>query len=385
MINYTKKESFRKTFFVVEDKNRNNTSRATKRYPLNKNPNINIFLNSTIDFYNLNKKPNKAHLEHLKTLNNDQDNSNKTRKTESSIEIPQKEQSIDIAKTIENEKKEFDRNENEIVFCICIEGSIHCEYAFDLITKEIMTPKSKLIMSYIFNSKHNHLFNYANKKETIEEIYSIKALRLNKISFFINEYSDTKNHFLHQVFENAVLYQSNYLVIGQNGLRGPRGDKQMFDKGVDFILKDTRFPIILIQEKCERNPKEKRNINWLFILDRNNNKCNKILKTFLPLVSPEIDYVKCINLLPAYLDFDDIEEEFRYQTKCFNIKNFNYEIMINTTESYAKKICEMVNFGNDSYDFVCFYHNQEKFIYNPDKCDSKYFIYKMKANLCFSN
>jgi len=247
-----------------------------------------------------------------------------------------------------------------------------------------MGPNCKAILSYVFNSKLNDSFNFDNRRETIESKYFTKALKLNKRSFFVNEDSDPKNHFLLQVYENAVLYKSNYIVIGQQGLKGPRGDRKLFDIGMETILKDTRFPTILIQEPCFRRPKDNKYISWLFVVDRKNQKSKKILKTFLPLVDPEYDYVKCINLLPEYLDFDDVEEEFLIQMKYFNIKNYNYEVEICTNESYAKQICEMVNFGEENFNFVCFYHNQEKYFYNPENCDSKTMIYKIKANLCIT-
>jgi len=268
-------------------------------------------------------------------------------------------------------------------FCIDIDGSHHCEIAFDILSKEFFTMSSNVIMAYIYYSQLNNLFNYQNRKETVTDIYQTKSIRLNSKALIINE--DTNNsHFIQQIYNTAKAHKSDYFICSYRGLEGPQRDKKVLIKGLNYILKEVKIPTIIIQCKASRNTE--RQFNWMFILDSLNQNSLKILSTYLPLVK-EKDFVYCVNLIPVELKKDSYESIVKKDLSYYMISRHEYALKrVVNMDTSMKEIIEQINFGNIEYDFIVFYHYSEKLLYNYDITEnSTYkFITKIKANLCIN-
>ena len=218
--------------------------------------------------------------------------------------------------------------------------------------------------------------------ETVISFYQDKLIPFENQSFFYYEDRVSDVHVLEQVNSIGNRYRANFLFVGLFGIKGPRADKKELSKGVNYLLGNSKMPTVLIQENVLKKRKENKNLKWLFIFDRQYSYCMKIMNTFFPLVNPE-DLVSALTLLPHHIFFDDVEKEFNDETEARGFKNTAYEKIQYDTPSYAKETVDKVNFGQTLYDFVVFYHNNEKFKVQGEKSDSYYIVSKCKANLCF--
>ena len=292
------------------------------------------------------------------------------------MEAEKKKQKEDYARKI------FCKNDEENLYCVCVDGSKHSEYSFDFVAHYLLKPDERLLLIHIFNDKLDDIYNYENKKATVISTYNDKLIPFEQQSLFYSENRSSEIHVLEQVNKISCSYRSNFLVVGLFGIKGPRADKKELSKGINYLLGYSKAPVIIIQENIMKNMKERKNLKWLFVADRQYSYCNKIFSAFFPLVNKE-DIVHGLTLLPPHINFDDIEKEFLEETSNRQFTNVSYESLQYDKTSYAKELVDKVNFGQPLYDFVVFYNNNEKYRVQGEKSDSYFIASRCKANLCF--
>lgn len=282
----------------------------------------------------------------------------------------------------EYRRRQFAKNEDHNLYCVCVDGSKHSNYGFELVVHHFLKPEERLLLVHIFNEKLDEQYNYENKKETVLSTFNDKLIPYESQSFFFSEDRQSEIHVLEQVNKIGSKYRADYLVVGLFGIKGPKADKKELSKGVNYLLGNTKMPVILVQENLEKKYKENKRFNWLFVFDRQYSYCQKIMNTFFPLVG-ENDLVSGLTLLPHFIHFDDVEKDFMTETETRGFKNITYEKVQYELNSYAKELTDKVNFGSTNYDFVVFYSNNDKYRVQGEKSDSYYLVSKCKANLCF--
>jgi hypothetical protein len=277
-------------------------------------------------------------------------------------------------------------SEDDILFCISVDGSEHSEYAFELVAKDFINNLSKLLVVHIYSSKMDHLFNYSNKKDTVIDKYTSKINQYGcgDNTNFILEDRVSKIHALEQVRKLVSNFKANYLVCGFFGFKGAKGDNQELSKGIDYLLGYGNSPTIIVKEKTNRSEKKNGGFNWLFIFDKQYANCLKCLKAFTPLINISKDYVKGIGFYPNYIANDDLERDFTSEMERIGVFNFDYE-SIQYTKPISQIVSEKINFGTARFDFLVFYNNPDKHRSTPQPSDAALLVNKVAANIGFIN
>jgi len=291
-----------------------------------------------------------------------------------------------VSTSIANSKL-FLKNDQEILFCISVDGSKHSDYAFDMITENFWWPNTKLLCLYVFYSKIDFALNYSNKKATVLEKYATKMERFKKQTHFVTEDKTSKIHALEQAAKLAENYQANFLVCGYQGLKGPRGDNKEQVVGHDYLLASSRTPVMVIKEETNRELKKGKAFKWLIIMDKAYNYPMKAFTTFLPLIEPELDIVDGIGFYPnSRVDGDELKDQFETLIKKNHITNSTYEaIPYGGKKLLYQWAIEKINFGQVIYDFVVLYNNSSRFKSDPDNNDASQIIKGTQTNVFFVN
>jgi hypothetical protein len=447
---------------IINKPNNNNNNNDNDNYIDNQN--LNQKNQNKIQIQKDNKTQYKSNSTNLSTEENEDNevseynnnnnnlNTNNIILKEKDIEkIIEKEKEIEIKKEIKKEKlneknieKEIE-NENNRLFTLCIDGSLHTEKAYNLIIENFLflrkNKEDHLLLIYIYDTQKDNNYNYRNKKETIISKYSdmLNYLDEKKYTFRLedkhkyiekerekekererekekdkekeinpnntcNNYYSNNNkinnlnninnhHHLHleQVNKISNLYKSDFLFCGFNGLKGPLGDNNLLTKGIEYLIKESFSPFFLIKDLPLRENKLNKSFNWLFIFDKNNYKSISILDKVLPLIDSERDFVYGINFIDENNQMENynfnFEEIFCAKIKSFDVRNSKFHY-INYNKSYSSIILMKINFGDIDYDFVVLFNSKKKHIYETEvKCECENFsiINSAKANICVIN
>lgn len=282
--------------------------------------------------------------------------------------------------------KNFQITRFDTVFCLSVDGSVHSETAFDIVTEDFLRKENdKLLIVHIFNSSMDEYYNFRNKKDTIVENYSTKILKFDKSKvLFLKEDRISKIHALEQVNRISANHKCSYLISGYYGIKGPKGDNKELSKGVDYLLSFSRNPTIIIKENTLRKTKPNGQIKWLFVFDRAYMNCYSILNKFLPLINNEKDYIFGFTMLPTWINFDDVKKNFMLDMELCRFKNFDYE-QIEYKKNPSEFVKEKVNFGETHFDYLVFYNNPEKHRSDGQHSDIVNIVTKCASNICFVN
>jgi hypothetical protein len=132
--------------------------------------------------------------------------------------------------------------------------------------------------------------------------------------------------------------------------------------------------------------KRRKGFNWLFVFDRSSTNCFKTFATFLPLINKNLDTIYAFTLLPNFVSYDDIKNQFYSQ---IDLSGIPKESVFYEREEYTKNpsliINEKINFGEILFDFVVFYNNPEKYKIDPKSSDVVNIIKYASCNICFVN
>lgn len=276
------------------------------------------------------------------------------------------------------------KEDNQLLFCISVDGSKHAENSFNVITQEFLG-KNKMLIVYIYNDKMNHLFNYGNKKETILDNYAAKLHKYTAVSSFLMEDRQAKApHALTQVYKKADHFRANYLICGYYGIKGPKGDNMELSKGVDFLLANSRLPTMIIKDQVLRSERPSKGYNWLIVMDKQYMSVVNCFYAFSNIINPEKDAIYGLTLLPLKNGnvVDDVQKDFIAECENRNFKNYQYEA-ITYSKSPAQIITEKINFGTIIFDLLVFYNNREKHRTEGIDSESAEVVAKSNCTICF--
>lgn len=275
--------------------------------------------------------------------------------------------------------------EDEMIICVCVDGSAHSDYSFDIAVKDFNNLKNvKFIVCHIYNSAMDDMYNFQNKKDTVIEKYSQILLNYSEEKFkFITEDKSSKIHALEQILNIGKEYNIKFLVTGYYGIKGQRGSNIELTKGVDYLLEVSKVPTILMKFKTSREASKEKRFRWLFIFDKQYFNCFSTFHTFLPLISKS-DYIYGLGLMPTYINYDDIKGQFEVHCKKNKINDHEYESYIYCNMP-TKYVLDKINFQNNNFDFVVFYNNPSKYRNDPESVDFMEIIKKAGSNICFLN
>lgn len=271
------------------------------------------------------------------------------------------------------------------LFCISVDGSTHADLAFDIVTREFSKIPSRMMGVYIYNSKLNDQFNYANKKENIIEKYGDKINRLRKsINFVLEDRNLEYTHALQQVTRLADTVKANYLIAGYYGIKGPKSENTELTKGINYLLSSCYIPTIIIKDITLRIDKMEKGYNWLFVFDRQYINSIKCLRAFLPLIDKDKDYVHGLTLSDELSHFssDDVKNDFMNEIEEAGIKNYQYESG-NYQRFVSSVLAEKINFGSVLYDFLVFYNNSQKHKTDGNNSESAKIVKFCNCSICF--
>jgi len=281
----------------------------------------------------------------------------------------------------------FIKDENELLFCISVDGSKHSDFAFDMITENFFFSNTKLLCVHVFNSKIDMNLNYSNKKSTVLEKYYSKIEKYQKQSHFVIEDKISSIHALEQASRLAYNYHSNFIVCGYHGLKGPRGDNKELAIGHDYLLTSSNIPVMIIKEETIREKKKDGYFKWLIILDRQFHYPVKAFQAFIPLIDPEKDHVFAYGCYEnAGGKTDVLKDQFMNVINKHDVKNFSYDnIFYTPKQPLYQHVIELSNFGNTLFDFIVIYNNSSKYRTEPKTNDASNIIKSSLSNVCFIN
>lgn len=183
------------------------------------------------------------------------------------------------------------------LFCISVDGSIHADLAFDVVTQDFPLNSARMLAIYIYDSKLNDQFNFDNKKENVIEKYSDKINKSRKnVSFIYEDKNLESSHALQQVNLLAGTVKADYLIAGYYGIKGSKSENTELTKGINYLLSSSAIPTIIIKDTILRKDKPEKGHNWLFVFDRQYMNAIRCLRAFLPLIHRESDRVYGISI-----------------------------------------------------------------------------------------
>ena len=180
---------------------------------------------------------------------------------------------------------------------------------------------------------------------------------------------------------------TKYFFCGYDGLREQGLKPSRIDVGLEYLLGESKIPVLVMKDKHKRGVKNQ-GFKWLLIMDRSNSDCLKVLDLFLPLIDKDRDRIYGLTLMPPYVAFDDIKAPFYEKMKELNFfegEQFEYSFREYKTNP-VPILTEFVNHNPEHYfDFVIFLNNPAKFKMQKKECHTFKYIKLLFANICFCN
>ncbi len=280
----------------------------------------------------------------------------------------------------------------ENFFCLAVDGSQTSKDAFEIILTEFF-PRihdSVLICPHIYNNTQDENFNWRYQKQYVIDYYKTRLITsiADRQGYLIIQDRDLyKVHEIEQAYKIAEVNNSKYFFCGYDGLREQGLKPSRIDVGLEYLLGESKMPIIIMKDKHKRGVKNQ-GYKWLLIMDRSNSDCLKVLDLFLPLIDKEKDRIYGLTLMPPFVAFDDIKTPFYEKMKELNFfEGEQFEYSFREYKSNPLPILtEFVNHNPDHYfDFVIFLNNPAKFKMQKKECHTFKYIKLLFANICFCN
>jgi hypothetical protein len=301
---------------------------------------------------------------------------------------------IEEATNHKNFSNKNHQNKN-LLYVLDANGSLDSEFAFNIIIKEFIH-NGRLLVSYLFDSTKDEEYNYNNRKDVVMsrfEVLLLTHLEEKKYKFIKKDKKYFTQYDNPQELANelGIKNNANFMFCGFKGLKGPFARNEELERGLTYLLSESRMPTVIIKEENFRVMKKRpqTGYKWLFVFDRNSSYCYKILPAFSHLIDAENDTVDAMTLLPSFIHFDDIKKNF-YEflgNMGYDLNKSNYEA-IEYKKAPSTYVIEKINFGESPfYDFVVFYNNPINFKNEVYKENNESFKIAMKAycNVCFLN
>ena len=280
----------------------------------------------------------------------------------------------------------------ENFFFFFFDGSQTSKDAFEIILTEFF-PRihdSVLICPHIYNNTQDENFNWRYQKQYVIDYYKTRLITsiADRQGYLIIQDRDLyKVHEIEQAYKIAEVNNTKYFFCGYDGLREQGLKPSRIDVGLEYLLGESKIPIIIMKDKHKRGVKNQ-GYKWLLIMDRSNSDCLKVLDLFLPLIDRDKDRIYGLTLMPPFVAFDDIKAPFYEKMKELNFyEGEQFEYSFREYKSNPLPILtEFVNHNPEHYfDFVIFLNNPSKFKMQKKDCHTFKYIKLLFANICFCN
>ena len=284
-------------------------------------------------------------------------------------------------------------SKEENILCLSIDGSQTSKDAFEIILTEFLPfiHNSVLICPHIYNGDQDEKFNWRFQKANVLEYYKTRlttSLADYQGYLIIQDRDENKRHEVEQSYKIAEMNECKYFFCGYEGLREQALKKARIDVGIEYLLEESKIPVIIMKDNKKRGNKNK-GYQWLLVMDKSNGDCYRVLDLFLPLVDRENDKIFGFTLMPHFVqNDDDVKKHFYEKMKELNFKEkiqFEY-VAKQYTNDPAKILVEFVNHNNEQlFDFVLFLNNPMKFKAQKQNCDTFKYVKSLYANIGFCN
>jgi hypothetical protein len=287
---------------------------------------------------------------------------------------------------------------DDVIFTLYVTGSDDTDFCYKLLINNFCNKSEYHKAVFVFivpKFENDKTLNYKNKKDIIINRYSIDMRNLDTDRFFFSTEPSKPQDYpsnLAQYYKHCAKFPFSFSLFGFCGLKGPKGDKKELENNLKFLMKYHKEPFILC--KCDLfenkdseisiSKEEIRSYSWLFVFDRINNNCFNCFKSFSKLVDFKKDKVSGLTLLQTHMTEDDIKPKFTEELNQRGIKKFNYDC-----KTYEKESCaivkNMVNFGNENYDFVVIYNSYNNSEVNKGNYEKQSYSNYQSLMECLSN
>ena len=284
-------------------------------------------------------------------------------------------------------------SKEENIFCLSVDGSQTSKDAFEIILTEFLPfiHNSVLICPHIYNGDQDEKFNWRFQKANVLEYYKTRlttSLADYQGYLIIQDRDANKMHEIEQSYKIAEMNECKYFFCGYEGLREQALKKARIDVGIEYLLGESKIPVIIMKDNKKRGNKNK-GYQWLLIMDKSNFDCYRILDLFLPLMDRQNDKIFGLTLMPHFVQNDDDVKKHFYDK--MNELNFKEKIQFEyASKQYnndpSKILVEFVNHNNEQFfDFVLFLNNPMKFKAQKQECDTFKYVKLLFANIGFCN
>ena len=284
-------------------------------------------------------------------------------------------------------------SKEENILCLSIDGSQTSKDAFEIILTEFLPyiHNSVLICPHIYNGDQDEKFNWRFQKANVLEYYKTRlttSLADYQGYLIIQDRDESKMHEIEQSYKIAEMNECKYFFCGYEGLREQALKKARIDVGIEYLLGESKIPVIIMKDNKKRGNKNK-GYHWLLIMDKSNSDCYRVLDLFLPLIDKENDKIFGLTLMPHFVQNDaDVKKHFYDKMSELNFKEkiqFDYAAKQYNTDP-IKILIEFVNHNSEQFfDFVIFLNNPMKFKAQKQECDTFKYVKLLYANIGFCN
>ena len=284
-------------------------------------------------------------------------------------------------------------SKEENILCLSVDGSQTSKDAFEIILTEFLPyiHNSVLICPHIYNGDQDEKFNWRFQKANVLEYYKTRlttSLADYQGYLIIQDRDENKMHEIEQSYKIAEMNECKYFFCGYEGLREQALKKARIDVGIEYLLGESKIPVIIMKDNKKRGNKNK-GYHWLLIMDKSNSDCYRVLDLFLPLIDKENDKIFGLTLMPHFVQNDaDVKKHFYDKMSELNFKvkiQFDYAAKQYNTDP-IKILIEFVNHNSEQFfDFVIFLNNPMKFKAQKQECDTFKYVKLLYANIGFCN
>ena len=284
-------------------------------------------------------------------------------------------------------------SKEENILCLSVDGSQTSKDAFEIILTEFLPfiHNSVLICPHIYNGDQDEKFNWRFQKANVLEYYKTRlttSLADYQGYLIIQDRDANKMHEIEQSYKIAEMNECKYFFCGYEGLREQALKKARIDVGIEYLLGESKIPVIIMKDNKKRGNKNK-GFQWLLIMDKSNFDCYRVLDLFLPLIDRQNDKIFGLTLMPHFVQKDeDVKKHFYDKMKELNFKEkeqFEYAAKQYNTDP-IKILIEFVNHNSEQFfDFVLFLNNPMKFKSQKQECDTFKYVKLLFANIGFCN
>ena len=284
-------------------------------------------------------------------------------------------------------------SKEENILCLSVDGSQTSKDAFEIILTEFLPfiHNSVLICPHIYNGDQDEKFNWRFQKANVLEYYKTRlttSLADYQGYLIIQDRDPNKMHEIEQSYKIAEMNECKYFFCGYEGLREQALKKARIDVGIEYLLGESKIPVIIMKDNKKRGNKNK-GFQWLLIMDKSNFDCYRVLDLFLPLIDRQNDKIFGLTLMPHFVQNDeDVKKNFYDKMKELNFKEkeqFEYAAKQYNTDP-IKILIEFVNHNSEQFfDFVLFLNNPMKFKAQKQECDTFKYVKLLFANIGFCN